>query len=104
MLSKLTVSIQSEYSHQNKPYIPTYIYHMVRLYACAHQGLDSENVIQEEHAVCLNQLSLILKGAGNNGKTFSERRINNTLFEKLICLVLFLFHQIFTDPKEKQEM
>lgn len=104
MLSKLTVSNQSEYSHQNKSYTPTYVYHMVRLYVCAHQGFNSENVIQEEHAVCPNQLSLILKGAGNNGKTFSERRINNALFKELIGLILFLFDQIFTDPKEKQEM
>lgn len=45
---------------------------MVRFYLCAHQGLNSENVTQEEHAVCLNQPPLILKGAGENGKTFSK--------------------------------
>lgn len=63
---------QSEDSHQNKPCTPTYIYCMVRLYICAHQGLNNENVIQEEHTVCLHQPSPILKGVGENGKAFSE--------------------------------
>lgn len=91
---------QSEYFYQNKPCAPTYAYCIVRFYLCAHQGLDSENVTQEEHAVCLNQPPLILKGAGENGKLFSEWRIINALFKKLIGLILFLFAQIITDSKE----
>ena len=70
---------------------------------CAYQRLNSENGIQEEHAVCLNQLSLILKSAGENGKTLSERRINNAVLKKLIGLTLFLFAKIITDPKKKKK-
>lgn len=73
---------------------------MVGFYLYAHQGLNGENAIQEEHAVSLNQLPLILKGAGQNGEVFSERRINNALFKKFISLLLFLLGQLFTDPKE----
>ena len=71
------------------------------MYLCAYQRLNTENVIQEEHAICLNQLSLILKGAGQNGKMLLERRINNALLKKPVGLILFLFDKIITDPKKK---
>lgn len=92
---------QSEYSHHIKPSSPLRLLQGL-LYLCAYQRLNSENGIQEEHAVCLNQLSLILKSSGENGKTLSERKINNALLKKLISLTLFLFAKIITDPKKKK--
>ena len=92
---------QSEYSHHIKPPSPLRLLQGL-LYLFAYQRLNSENGIQEEHAVCLNQLSLILKSSGENGKTLSERRINNALLKKLISLTLFLFAKIITDPKKKK--
>lgn len=93
---------QSEYSHHIKPSSPQRLLQGL-LYLCAYQRLNSENGIQEEHAVCLNQLSLILKSSGENGKTLSERKINDALLKKLISLTLFLFAKIITDPKKKKK-
>lgn len=62
----------SERSFQSKLCAPTYVSCMVSFYLYAHQGLHSENVIEEEHAVSLHQPPLIRKGLGENRKTFSE--------------------------------
>lgn len=87
-------------THHIKPSSP-YTLCQGLLYLCAYQRLNSENGIQKS-MLSAEQLSLIHKKFGENGKTLSERKINNALLHKRNSWSLFPFAKMSTDPKKKK--
>lgn len=61
-----------------------------RFSAIAYQRLKGEHVVGEKHGVSLRLGPLVLEGAGEKGKAFSESGVPLALPQTTIHLVLFL--------------
>ena len=69
-----------------------------RFSATTYHRLNGENIIREKHGVSLHLCPLVLEGAGEKGKAFSESGVHRALLEKIIRLVILLPLQPVTQP------
>jgi len=73
------------------------------LSAMAYHWLNGEDIVREKHGVSLHLRSLVLEGAGQKGKAFSDSGVHRALLEKISCLVLLLPLQPATLPAARGE-